>query len=400
MRKSLRRTLGLAVCVVLVMGLFTACGKKEKSGLAGNFDDLKDVQAKMSGESADEEAVSSAVDTKLSLSEDSGVPKDAIAKIYPAREKDSYFQRFVKEAPEEVFVVYDENDTEKMEALYGMPYYIEGTVRKVYDDITKMKFGENVDITALEESTAYVIDVDGINVMVYDLLPDLIRARKEAIGNDMASMAAYKALYDKLKPYEDHPQEGEYVRIYGFYAGFDQVNEMPGFYYGFSKMVYNTIFGAVYPRLVTDEMVQDKYLNYVDFEKPVYWSAMRESSTEHWYYFDNGSILWDNYENDENEQLSWFVDMFFEGWDPEEDSHLNLLEMGYTTVGNGIEAYRARYTYTVEETQTYMYSEAIIFEHKHRFIVLRYYDYLSGEAADFDDACFGRLVDSIKLRAN
>lgn len=423
------RFIAVVMTVVLAMGLF-ACSKKE-SGIAGNFDDLKDVQAELSGSSLEEEKMPE--DTKLGLSEEAGVPEGTIATMHPKRDKDSYFMRFVTEAPEPVYDAYAESESDKYEKYAGMPYYFEGTVRKVYDSMSELKASEDADMSVYEKSTAFTVDVDGIPVLVLNILPDLITARKDYAGKDLETLAAYKAMYDKMKPYDELPGEGEYVRIYGFYLGFDTPNRMPCFSYGMSKMIYNATIGTVYPDLVTEETVSDKFLNYVDFEKPVYWSDMRESSSSHYYYFDTGSISWDYYDNDNGDSIMYLIAQLFVGsdeaalaewsaklaehpemmnhgeWDPEiydsiDIPGVDILGAGFTTIGpDEVEAFRVRFAGTYAgDVNGYSgyYGDIVLFEHKHKFIMLQYSDYATGEEADFNKECFDRLVDSIKLRAN
>lgn len=379
-KKNVTGPVSFAVILALCITCCAGCGSKDEPASIHN------VTVETSGTTAQ------------LLAEEGMTEDDVTLPMYPRRDNKSYFMQFVMEAPEEVLMQYDASDSEPYAQYVGRPYYIEGTVIKTVSALEDILPYEQDDLAIIGDSRAYMVDVDGTEVTVIDFLPAYINLRKQQAGDDVQALAVYKLLYDNLKPYDDHPEVGDTVRIYGFYADFWSYLNRPTFIYGLSKLTYNMQFGALTPDLTSTGTVRDRYLNYADFDKPEYWSNMKESSSSHAYYFDTGNMVWQLSDNEADAPLSSFVDEAFADLDGEPG--LTVLSREYTTIGDGsIDAFRLRISYLVSEAGDSITEDIIVFCHKHMYIIVDFFDSATDDAtARFNQECFDRLVGSITLR--
>lgn len=377
----------LALIIVLTVVLCSACKKEEaKIEFPKAEEKQEEVKTEVSG------------GLKTDPVTDSEVSADEPAKLYPGNDAKSYYKQFVTEAPEQVFMAYAQ-DGEENEQYKGQPYSLEGTVVKIFETYQEVNNAYGYDETGSDlsalKSNAFILRTEMSDVLIMNLLPDMVEQTKEAYKDDLMTLKAYKVIYDKLKPYEDFPAEGEKVCVYGYYIGFDIKSEMPLFTYGICKLNHDSVFGADYTEFRTDEMVSRKYKNYVDFELPASWSDVLETGDTNAYYFDGGNLYWDFYEAEEYD-LKSFIQLFFEDWNV--DPNLNIISQDFVPVAGGAtEGFLLKYTY-IENESMMSYGEYLLFEHKGRFILLSYRDY-NGEGTEASREDFLKIIDSIKLRS-
>lgn len=346
---------------------------------------------------SDEEDLKDGV--KFDVTVDTTENEDEVAVVYPSGDTKSYYFQFASKAPSEVFQVYDMETDAEVSNYIEMPYYLEGTVIKVFEDYAAIqKAFPYPDVPSdqnAEKTRGMVIRVDNTDVFVLDTSNSMVAAYKEAYADDLVELKAYKAIYNNLVGYKDFPTEGEFVRVYGFYAGFDNISEMPVFTYGISKLSHDSSFGRSYTKFRTDEVKQTRYKNYVDFELPASWSGPMESADMHYYYYDAGYIIWDVFDTDDR-SLSELVDEVYSEWDWDDPS-MRVISNEYVPIAEGnTDAHWLKYVYIGEGTE--YHDEMILFIHKNKLIMIRYYDYGITDDSMVGLEDFYKIIDSIKLR--
>lgn len=383
------------ISLILVAAMLLCCGCKKEE-----IPRIEPIEGAVATPAGGEEApVPTLIDVQDPVPDK---PEDAPLTFYPEEDKNSFYMRFVEEVPTETFYSFSQDEAEEMEKYVGNPYVLEGTVCDIYSSWDELAAAFNISMIENASAygeypmTAFTLLVDTEKILVIDLETYLSAALKDILKDELMTLKADKTLYNDLKGYAKHPEKKEYIRLYGFYCGYDEDGHIPVFTYGIGRLTSNNAFGAAYARFRSDETVPAKFKNYVDFDKPVAWSDSLEYGNADNYYFDNGQISWYAYD-DEEQSLEDFVDANMISF---EDEHITILSQEYTSIAGGdTTAFRICYSSSGFEGVETTYSEIYIFPHKHRFIILELYLYTSGENGDAVLEDFHKMVDSVKLRA-
>lgn len=390
----------IALIIVCAMFLCCACSGGDKKSSADKKNDY------MVDDGIDDTPAIKTETAPTAQVTQSAAVEEEVVKAYPKIDAKSYYYKFIEDVPEDVLIAYDESD-EVMQGYLGKPYKLDGTVVKVFADMQELSdtynYSEVLNNSGYDESVAkscansFILRTDSTDVLILNCQSDLIASVKENYKDDLMTLKTYKVVYNKLADYTEYPEEGEKVTVYGFYTGFEKRAEMPSFTYGISKLTRDCIFGTDYAQFRTDDKRSMKYKNYVDFEMPESWSDVLESSDAHYYFFDGGNIMWDNYENKEKMSVKDFVNWYYNGFDGEEG--LTVISEEFTTVAEGkAECFWLKYAYNMGASGM-THNEILVFECRGRIILLQFSCYENSNSTDIILEDFYRLVDSIRLRS-
>lgn len=385
----------LALMLVLVMAVPTGCSKKKSNdnvqSAVGDdiYDDINEGIADNSTEEKFAEAAGigdvSAEDIVKNESE------EVIAKLYPSAAAKETLYEFVKEADESLLLEYEGKE--------GEPYYVEGTVIGISDmeqyiDVfgytDDMELPEGIDFKKIK---AFTVSALGENFVFIDYLSLDVELIKEFYKDDLISLKALKCEYNNLKVYDDFPEPGEKVIMCGQYLGRTTKLGCFVFIYGLSSLVHQEVFGLEYDKYHSTATSHYKYKNYYEIDYPAAWGKVDEGGEVGTVYTYNGNVTCDYFDALEEDNLKANIDGYKEMWGLDQE-FVTMLREEYTDLPCGKQCYRAGFTYAYsEDTSVQLYLAA--FEHKHKLMVLWYYDYLSNDYSDIYLNDFWNIVASV-----
>lgn len=385
----------LALVLVLAMAFSTACSnKKADSNAQTSFDDESedDISEDIAIDEEDRQKTEAfgigdvSADTIFANENE-----EVIAKFYPALSAQETLYEFVREADDSLFL---EPDDKK-----GVPYYAEGTVIGISDmDKYLDVFGIEADAELPEgmdfkKVKAFTVSAMGEELVFIDYLSIDIEMIKDFYKDDLISLKALKCEYNDLKVYTDFPEIGEKVKICGQYYGFSSNLNCHVFIYGLSSLVHQEVFGLEYDKYHSDKTTHFKYKNYYEIDYPAAWGKVDTSGETGTVFNYNGNVTCDYFDALEENNLAANIDGYKEMWGLNQE-FVTMLKEEYTELPCGKQCYRAGFTYLYsEENSVQLY--VLAFEHKHKLMVLWYYDYQLNDYSDLYLEDFWKICASI-----
>lgn len=380
----------MALILALIMIAPTGCGNKNDNRAKIEVDDganaiTEDVSADDSANPAIKSDVS-AGDIEANKSE------EVIAKYYPAQAANETLYEFAKEADEKLFLEGEDKE--------GEPYWMEGTVlgtSDFYDYIDMLGLSKDMELPgdiSFDNVKIITVDAMGEKVVFIDLYSFLTDYLKEAYKNDLITLKALKCQYDSLKAYTDFPAAGEKVKIFGQYVGYSDKNGSQVFVYGLSSLLHMNMWGIEYDKYHSDVTSHYKYKNYYEIDYPTAWGKPDEGGEVATVYTYNGNVTCDFFDSVEEGNLKANVDAYKQDWGLGND-FVTMLNEEYFDLPCGKQCYRAGFSYVSDSGQPIQLYVAV-FEHKHKLMVLWYYDYLMNDYSDLYLEDFWKIVASVK----
>lgn len=392
-KKAIMRS--LAFILVLSMVFTTACGNKKadnkvQTSVDDDFDDGLDDD--LATDEADKQKTDAfGIGDVTAEDIEKNESEEVIARLYPSEAAKEPLYEFVKEADESLLLEHEGKE--------GEPYFVEGTVIGISDmdkyiDVfgytPDMELPDNIDFKKIKAFTVNAFGEDLVFIDYLSLDVDLI---KEYYKDDLISLKALKCEYNNLKVYDDFPEIGEKVKMCGQYFCYSTTLGCHVFIYGLSSLVHQEVFGLEYDKYHSTATSHYKYKNYYEIDYPAAWGKVDESGETGTAYTYNGSVVCDYFDALEEDDLKANIEGYKEMWGLDQE-FITLLREEYTDLPCGKQCYRAGFNYIYsEDGAVTLYVAA--FEHKHKLMVLWYYDYLSNDYSDLYLNDFWSIVASV-----